>query len=164
MLDRLLLSKPLIGIQIPIIEQQNSLLKLAEAAGEQNLPLLVWSALSTGFHGLKDAPHWDSTIDLGHEILTVLQSQSLSGNGVYVYLDLFTAIAALPPPQQVQAELSITALFFTLSQSPDIRVVFLETGEIPHKFIQLIHNYNFPLPTATEIGEMLTSYQVRIQV
>ena len=71
MLDRLLVSKPLIGIQIPIIEQQNSLLKLAEAAGEQNLPLLVWSALSTGFHGLKDAPHWDSTIDLGHEILTV---------------------------------------------------------------------------------------------
>ena len=131
MLDRLLVSKPLIGIQIPMIEQQNSLLKLAEAAGELNLPLLVWSALSTGFHGLKDTPQWDSTNDLGDEILTVLQSQSLSGNGVYAYLDLFTAIAALPSPQQVQAELSITALFFTLSQSPDIRVVFLESQEIP---------------------------------
>jgi adenylate kinase family enzyme len=160
MLDRLLVSKPLIGIQISAIEQQNSLLKLAEAAGELNLPLRVWSALSTGFHGLKDNPQWDSTSNLGDEILTVLQSQSLKGKGVYVYLDLFTAIAALPPPQQVQAELSITALFFTLSQSPDIRAVFLETGEIPHKFIQLIHNYNFPLPNAIEIGEMLISYQL----
>jgi hypothetical protein len=154
-LDRLLVSKPLIGIQIPLIEQQNSLRKLEEAAGSRNLPLWVWSALSPGFHGLRDVPQWQPSIeDPGNEILAVLQSQALTESGVYVYLDLFTAIAALPPAQQVQADLSITALFFALSQSSVIRMVFLETGEIPSKFIQLIHNYNFPLPTAAEITQI----------
>jgi SpoVK/Ycf46/Vps4 family AAA+-type ATPase len=156
-LDCLLVSKPLIGIQIPLIEQQNSLRKLEEAAGSRNLPLWVWSALSPGFHGLRDVPQWQPSIeDPGNEILAVLQSQALTESGVYVYLDLFTAIAALPPAQQVQADLSITALFFALSQSSLTRVVFLETGEIPSRFIQLIHNYTFPLPTAAEITQILT--------
>lgn len=154
-LDNILASKPLVGIQIAAIDRQNSLLKLEEAASRQNLPIWCWSALSSGFHHLGDAlDRWQAAVNLGDEILQILQLQAL-GAGVYVYLDLFTAIAALAPIDRVRAHQAITNLFFALQHSPDIRIAFLETGEIPSKFVQLIHNYNFPLPTAAEVVQIL---------
>jgi hypothetical protein len=154
-LDTILASQPLIGIQIAAIDRQNSLLKLEEAANRRNLPIWCWSALSSGFHHLGDAPEeWQAVVNLGDEILQVLQPQALSA-GVYVYLDLFTAIAALAPIDRVRAHQAITNLFFALQHSPDTRIAFLETGEIPSKFVQLIHNYNFPLPTAAEVAQIL---------
>jgi hypothetical protein len=92
-LDTILASQPLIGIQIAAIDRQNSLLKLEEAANRRNnLPIRCWSALSPGFHHLGDAlEEWQAVVNLGDEILQVLQPQAL-GAGVYVYLDLFTHI------------------------------------------------------------------------
>jgi ATP-dependent 26S proteasome regulatory subunit len=154
-LDTILASQPLIGIQIAAIDRQNSLLKLEEAANRRNLPIRCWSALSPGFHHLGDAPEeWQAVVNLGDEILQVLQPQAL-GAGMYVYLDLFTAIAALAPIDRVRVHQAITNLFFALQHSPDTRIAFLETGEIPSKFVQLIHNYNFPLPTAAEVAQIL---------
>jgi ATPase family associated with various cellular activities (AAA) len=154
-LDRILASKSLVGIQIPLIEQQNSLLKLEQAATDLNLPISYWNALSAGFHYLGTVSRECLTAaNLGSEILKALQP-SAWGAGIYVYLDLFTAIESLSPTEQVQAYQSITALFFTLQQSATTKVVFLETGEIPSRFIQLIHNYDFPLPTVAEITQSL---------
>jgi hypothetical protein len=154
-LDTILTSEPLVGIQIAAIDRQHSLFKLEEAANRRNLPIWCWSALSPGFHRLGDAlGEWQAVVNLGDEILKVLQSQAL-GTGVYVYLDLFTAIDALAPIDRVRAHQAITNLFFTLQHAPDTRIAFLETGEIPRKFIRLIHNYNFPLPTAAEVSLIL---------
>ena len=148
-----LTNRPLIGIEIGAIEQQNSILKLQVVAEQMQLPIQCWSSIASGWHSIdRILDEWADDLDLGSEILRHLAPQSLQ-SGISVYIDLFAAIASLDRPSQVRAHQAILNLFFHLQRSNERRIVFLETGEIPHQFVQSIYSYDFPLPTPAEVRE-----------
>ena len=155
-----LTNRPLIGIEIGAIEQQNSILKLQVVAEQMQLPIQCWSSIASGWHSIdRILDEWADDLDLGSEILRHLAPPSLQ-SGISVYIDLFTAIASLDRPSQVRAHQAILNLFFHLQRSNERRIVFLETGEIPHQFVQSIYSYDFPLPTPAEVRELIAGAQL----
>ena len=153
-------NRPLIGIEIGAIEQQNSILKLQVVAEQMQLPIQCWSSIASGWHSIdRILDEWADNLDLGSEILRHLAPQSLQ-SGISVYIDLFTAIASLDRPSQVRAHQAILNLFFHLQRSNERRIVFLETGEIPRQFVQSIYSYDFPLPTPAEVRELIAGAQL----
>ena len=155
-----LTNRPLIGIEIGAIEQQNSILKLQVVAEQMQLPIQCWSSIASGWHSIdRILDEWADNLDLGSEILRHLAPQSLQ-SGISVYIDLFTAIASLDRPSQVRAHQAILNLFFHLQRSNERRIVFLETGEIPRQFVQSIYSYDFPLPTPAEVRELIAGAQL----
>jgi adenylate kinase family enzyme len=154
-LASILANRPLLGIEIGAIEQQNSLIKLEVVAEEMQLPIQCWSSIARGWHDLDCILNqWEDRLDLGDEILRHLSPQLLQ-RGIFVYIDLFTAIASLPTPQQVRAYQAVRNLFFHFQTTPDRRIVFLETGSLPKDLVQLIYSYEFPLPTPAEVRELI---------
>jgi hypothetical protein len=126
-----LANRPLVGIEIGAIEQQNSILKLQVVAEQMQLHIQCWSSIASGWHSIdRILDEWADDLDLGSEILRHLAPQALQ-SGISVYIDLFAAIASLDRPSQIRAHQAILNLFFHLQRDNERRIVFLETGEIP---------------------------------
>jgi hypothetical protein len=155
---------PLVAIEIAAVDRHNSIAKLQLVAQDLDRPAYFWSAMDEGFIPYSES--LDSKLDngekiralLGRSILNSLARLPTNPPGLYVFDNLFATLAALEPIERELGYQAISRCFSALNRANrQCSMVFLESsgGEIPATLRQLIRNYQFPLPTPTELKALL---------
>ncbi|PSB56151.1 ATP-binding protein [Chamaesiphon polymorphus] len=160
-LAAILTDRPSIAISIDPPDRQHTLERVAIAAAQIGRQCAVWTPCAQGWHDWARALSIWEDGDLERSIAACLQVDRLP-LGVAVYVDLFAAIATLPPAFGIRATIAIENLCCQLQQSSQHRIVFLETGEIPTRFARTIYSYELPLPIRSEIESMLKERELPI--
>jgi hypothetical protein len=142
---------PFVAIEVATIDRANSIAKLKSIALDANQSIDFWMA----------SPMADS---VAGDVFDRLKDLEQNPSGMFVFENLFAILAVLSPLERELGYQAIAACFSALNTtSRQCAVVFLESSQlgcIPPTLRQLIWDYQFALPTITELRGLLARYNI----